>query len=193
MKSFEKHVMNCLIGGVVAVLPIFGLAVFLGYMENQIAASGIGKLHFYFPGLGIIISIIIIYLLGLFVTTIIGNWIWGRFDKIFNKLPVIGQIYKTIKEILGYDTDTDAVFKQVVLIPSILGKGEELGLVTSSFIEGDIKKLIVFVPSAPTPTTGRLIYIDEKETRPLNITAADTFKTLISMGKTDLIEKGLKN
>ncbi|MCP4177488.1 MAG: DUF502 domain-containing protein [bacterium] len=188
MKSLEKHIMNCLIGGVVAVLPIFGLAIFIGYMELQIASSGIGKLEFYFPGLGIIISIIIIYLLGLFVTTIAGKWVWNRFDKFFNKLPVLGQVYKMIKEILGYDTDTDSVFKQVVLVPSVFGKGEELGLVTSSFVEDDITKLVVFVPSAPTPTTGRLVYINETDTRLLNISAADTFKTLISMGKTDVIK-----
>ncbi len=185
MKSVQKHIINCLIAGAVAVLPVFGLFVFIAYVETTLASTGIGGIRFYFPGLGIILSLIVIYFFGLLVTTLVGKWLWSFLDKFINRLPAIGQLYRTIKEILGYSTDTNTVFQQVVLVPANQGIGEELGLVTDKMTNHDGSiKLIVFIPAAPTPTSGRLIFIDEKDVKPLKMTAAETFKTLISMGKT---------
>ncbi len=189
MKRVQQHIINCFIAGIVAVLPIFGLAVFIAYLEMTLASTGIGGIRFYFPGLGILLCLVIIYFLGLFVTTFIGKWIWNLFDGLLNRVPALGQLYRTLKEILGYNTDENTVFQQVVLVPSNQGAGEELGLVTERVKNNDGSvKLIVFIPAAPTPTSGRLIFIDEKDVKPLNMSAADTFKTLISMGKTKNIK-----
>lgn len=189
MKSVEKHIINCLIAGAVAVLPAFGLLVFIAYVESTLASTGIGGIRFYFPGLGIILSLVVIYLFGLLVTTFIGKWLWNFLDKFINRLPAIGQLYRTIKEILGYSTDQKTIFQQVVLVPANQGCGEELGLVTEKITNNDGSiKLVVFIPAAPTPTSGRLIFIDEKEVKPLHMSAAETFKTLISMGKTKSVK-----
>ena len=189
MKRVQKHIINCFIAGIVAILPIFGLVVFIAYVETTLASTGIGGFRFYFPGLGIILCLIVIYFFGLFVTTFIGKWIWNLFDGLLNRFPAIGQLYITIKEILGYSTDKNTIFQQVVLVPANQGYGEELGLVTERITNNNASvKLVVFIPAAPTPTSGRLIFIDEKEVKPLNMSAADTFKALISMGKTKNIK-----
>ena len=162
----------------------FWFSCFIAYVESTLASTGIGGIRFYFPGLGIILSLVVIYLFGLLVTTFVGKWLWNIIDRLLNRLPAIGVLYRTIKEILGYSTEKNTLFQQVVLVPATSGFGEELGLVTEKITNNDGSiKLVVFMPSAPTPTTGRLIFIDEKDVKPLHMSAADTFKALISMGK----------
>jgi len=147
----------------------------------------------YFPGLGLIVCIILVYLCGLIVTTFIGKWLWNKVDSLFNSIPVVGQMYKGIKEILGYDTSTETVFKQVVLLPAYGGCGEELGLVTNSFTKDNVNKIEVFVPGSPAPTSGRLVVIDKEKVKILDTNASETFKTMISMGKTDMLKDNFIN
>jgi len=192
MKWLQKHILHCFIAGIVAVLPVFGMLIFVSYLEVQFASTGIDELRFYFPGLAIIITIVAIYLCGLIVTTFIGKWLWNFIDKFIEHIPGFAQIYGTIKEILGYSTDKNCIFKQVVLIPSNNGFGEELGLVTNSLVDDNQDKLVIFVPSAPTPTSGRLVVIDRDKVTPLEMSASDSFKAIIAMGKTENLLNELK-
>ena len=56
-----------------------------------------------------------------------------------------------LKQILGYGEGPDAVFRRVVLIPSRDLDGDEIGLVTNEEMEQGTSRIVVFVPSAPTP------------------------------------------
>jgi len=42
--------------------------------------------------------------------------------------------------------------------------------------------------TAPAPTSGRIVVIDEKKVKILETNASEVFKALISMGKTDTIK-----
>jgi uncharacterized membrane protein len=193
MKNVQKHISKCLIAGAVAILPIAGLVLTIGYLEAQISSSGLSKLPFYFPGLGLLVSAAIVYLIGLIVTTFVGKWIWTRIDRLLDKLPALGSLYKTLKQILGYGSGEDAIFNEVVLVPSLNDNAEELGLVTNRMVDDNgATKLIIFVPTSPNPTSGRLVVMDEASVKPLDIPVNETLKALVSMGKTDIDLQKLK-
>jgi len=194
MKRFRKHITSCLIAGIVAILPVAGLIITIGYLESTISSSGLSKLPFYFPGFGLLSAILFVYLIGLVVTTFIGKWIWTRVDKILDKLPALGRIYQTLKQILGYGEGDDAIFHDAVLVPSRDIQSEELGLVTNRITDDEGKqKLIIFIPGVPNPTSGRLIVIDKESVKPLAMPVNETLKTLVSMGKTEIDLRGLKS
>jgi uncharacterized membrane protein len=93
----------------------------------------------------------------------------------------------SLKQILGYGAGENAMFHQTVLIPSRDGKGDELGLVTNEITMADgSKKIIVFVPGTPNPTTGRLVITTREQVKPTFMSAHDALKTLIAVGKTDM-------
>ena len=176
-----------MLAGLVALLPIAGLIITVGYIESQIAASGISKLPFYFPGLALLVSLVLVYLVGLCVSTFVGRWLWARFDGLMDRMPVLGRLYRTLKQILGYGKGEDAVFQDVVLLPSPSKDGEELGLVTSTTTGDDGKtRLVVFVPASPTPTTGRLVVIEPHAAKRLRMPVNEALKTLVAMGTTEL-------
>jgi len=194
MKRIRKHITSSLLAGIVAILPVGGLIITIGYLESTISSSGLSKMPFYFPGFGLIAAVIFIYLIGFAVTTFIGKWIWKRVDSILDKLPALGSLYQTLKQILGYGEGEDAIFYEAVLVPSRNIQSDELGLVTNKITDDKRNtKLVIFVPGVPNPTSGRLILIDKESVKPLAMPVNDTLKALVSMGKTEIDLKGLKS
>ena len=106
-------------------------------------------------------------------------------DRGFEALPIFGRLYQTIKQILGYGPGKDAIFKRVVLVSNGDGEGEELGLVTNEVQDAAGNPcLLVFVPGAPNPTSGRLVAIAPKDVRQVNMQVNDALKALVSVGVT---------
>jgi uncharacterized membrane protein len=187
MSRLYSHVTQSFLAGLVALLPIGGLILIVAYLESNISKSGLSDMPFYFPGFGLLAAILFIYLVGLLVTTFVGNWIWKKVDKLLDRLPALGRIYQTLKQILGYGEGKDAIFYETVLVPSRDMQSEELGLVTNRLTDADGKaKLVIFIPGVPNPTSGRLVLMDEETVKPLAMTVSDALKALVSMGKTDI-------
>ncbi len=181
MNAILRHLTRCAIAGVVALLPVGGLVLSILYMENMLAESWLVDQWYYFPGLGILAAVVIIYVIGLIVTTFIGRWMWGRVDALLERLPILGRLYQTLKQIVGYGEGEDAVFRRVVLVPSpVAPDAFEMGLVTNQVDD----KLVVFVPGAQNPTAGRLITVDPSVVTETDVKVSDALKSLVSVGAT---------
>lgn len=187
MNALIKHITKCLLAGIVALLPIGGLIVTVGYLESMLSGAGLSALPFYFPGLGLLAAFLALYFIGLVLTTFIGKWIWKRIDRLIDNLPALGKLYVSLKQILGYGEGKDAVFQQTVLVPAASGAGEELGLVTNRInLPDGSSKLVIFIPGSPNPTSGRLLITSEAEVTPVNMPVNTALKVLVAVGKTDI-------
>lgn len=176
-----SHVFRCLIAGLVALMPIAGTALGILYLEVTLAGSGLKRvLPFYFPGMALLLALVLLYFVGFFVTTFLGRWLWRRFDQLFDRLPLLGPLYQTMKQILGYGSGSEAVFQKVVLVPSVDTGGMQVGLVTNQQADG---RCAVFLPGSPNPTAGRLVYVDQADLVVLDRDVADALKSLVSVGK----------
>ncbi len=180
----NRHVVRCLIAGLVALLPIGGTILSFFYMESLLSGSGLSEQSFYFPGLGMILALLILYVIGLLVTTILGRWVWRRVDRILDQLPVMGGMYQTLKQILGYGSGEDAMFQEVALVPSIDTGGVQIGLITNRMKDG---RCAVFLPGSPNPAAGRLVMLDENSLNIVDAQVSDALKSLVSVGKGELM------
>ena len=185
MNSPTRHVTRCLVGGIVALLPIGGTALGLVYAETTLARSWRDEVSWYFPGMGIVAALLLVYLVGLLVTTFFGRWLWRQADKLLQRVPLVGTLYSSLKEVLGYDTARDRFFESVVAVR--VDDGFEIGLVTGRADGPDgTEHTIVFVPSSPNPSNGRLLLLPPDHINELDLRAADALRGLVSMGKTPL-------
>ncbi|HLU38337.1 MAG TPA: DUF502 domain-containing protein [Planctomycetota bacterium] len=183
--SVARHVTRCLAAGVVALLPLGGTVFAVFWLESVISGSWLAKRAFYFPGLGILLALIALYLVGFFVTSLIGRWLWRRTDRMLERLPLVGAMYQSLKEILGYDSGRERFFRGVVAVRG--EDGVEMGLVTGETQGPDGRPCaIVFVPGSPNPTNGRLLLLDPATMQKLDVRVADALRALVSMGKAPL-------
>jgi uncharacterized membrane protein len=182
MNSLKNHLVRCFIAGVVAILPIAGLAATIAYFENQVAGIWLKNQGFYFFGLGLLILAMVIYLIGLVVSTFIGRWVWNRVDQLLDRLPILGNLYLTLKQILGYGSGPGGLFQRVVLVPFDHPQRWEIGLVTVEPNDSTAGRLGIFLPSAPTPTSGRFLYLEPDKVLPTSLRAGEAMQILVSMG-----------
>lgn len=187
MNQISRHFTKNILAGLVAILPIGGLVLTIGYLEKSISSIGLTRLPFYFPGLGILLVVVLIYLIGLILTTFIGKWLWNSIDKLLNNLPALGKLYQTLKQILGYGEGEDAIFQQTVLVPAQGGSGMEIGLVTNRILLPDgSENLVVFIPGSPNPTSGRLVISKPDMVKQTQIPINSAFKILVAAGKSEI-------
>lgn len=186
MNAPTRHVTRCLVAGIVALLPLGGVVFAIVGLESMLTQSWRDQAAgWYFPGLGLLLAMLVVYVIGLFVTTFVGRWLWRRIDRLLENLPLLGTLYQSLKEVLGYDSARERFFQGVVAVPA--DEGFELGFVTGSAAGPDGKPhTLVFVPSAPNPTNGKLLLVEPARLQKLDVRTADALRALVSMGKTSL-------
>ena len=183
MKQFQKHIWQCFVAGIVALLPIVGMIITIVYCEEMVSESWLSQQGFYFFGLGILIVLVATYFIGLFFSNVIGKWVWDSIDLILIRTPILGNLYQTLKQILGYGEGEDAIFRRVVFVKTKDFDGEEIGLVTRENIELESsEKLAVFLPFSPSPINGRLVFVDKSIVRESDMSVNDALKSLVSIG-----------
>jgi uncharacterized membrane protein len=139
-----KYINQIFFKGLIVVLPItltFYLLIWASYKIESLFGSGLQWLvgqWLYIPGLGIVVTLIFIFLVGLLVN----NYITGRFfswlSQTLEKVPLIKVIYNPLKDLMalipGRSSEKDRPQK-VVLVP-LEGLGiNALGLVTREELE----------------------------------------------------------
>jgi uncharacterized membrane protein len=142
----------------------------------------------YIPGLGIILSLILLFVTGVLVRNLFGRQIVHGAESLVRRIPVIGSVYsgaKTFSETVL--TDQGKSFKQVVMVEFPRKGIFSIGFVTSDNLEEAQAKTAqdvtcVFVPTTPNPTTGFIILVPRDEVVRMDMTVDDAFKMLLTLG-----------
>ncbi len=134
-----KHINQIFFKGLIVVLPItltFYLLVWASYKIESLFGSTLEMLigqWLYIPGLGIAVTLVFIFLVGLLVS----NYITGRFfswlTDTLEKVPLIKVIYNPLKDLMalipGRSSEKNKP-RKVVLVPLEPMGLQALGLVT---------------------------------------------------------------
>lgn len=181
MNNIYRHCVVCLLTGLVTLLPVGGTIILLVFAERSLAPLIPDRI--YFPGVGLLSVLALLYLLGLTLTTVVGRWLWNLIDCGLSRLPGLGMLYQTLKQILGLDVGDGALFKRVVLVPDDSTRSTEIGLVTTSEGDGEAQQILVFVPGSPNPSQGRLLRLPANRVLATDWTVDRALKGLFSLGK----------
>jgi len=143
---------------------------------------------FHIPGLGIVLTLLVILLTGMLGASFIGRWLVRMGESMVERIPLVRSVYGALKSVLETVLrDNQDSFRRVVLVEYPRHGSYALGFISGSG-HGEVqdktedKVLTVFVPTAPNPTSGFLLYIPENETTPLDMSVEDGMKCVISAG-----------
>ncbi len=145
-------------------------------------------LGIHIPGLGTIVTVILIFICGLITASYVGNKIVQSGEDLLYRIPFVRNIYQAIKRFS--DTmvmDRRSSFKRVVLV-----EFPRKGLYTIGFVTGkpnwEIKReagenlISVFLPTTPNPTSGYLIILPEDELVEVGMSVEEALTYIISVG-----------
>ena len=175
--------------GCVALLPL-ALFVFVFYYLIYLCEM-FGALIFGFTQSRRSTALIIVFLVCLLVY--IGRKLRRRERSLLSlleqlvitKIPVIGGWYATFRDILQtFTASGGSSYLGTVKIPKIpVGKGYVIAFVSKREVMPDgTARVTVFVPTSPNPTTGFVLFFDEKDIEYLDIPPEKAFTLIISLG-----------
>jgi uncharacterized membrane protein len=178
MGRLQIHVRNKMVAGALSAIPVAVTVFILWYVDTK-ARSLFGVEY---PFLGIAITLGLIYLLGLFVTSLLGQFLIGLADGVLRRVPGLKDLYRSWKQIALTTGGQEGIFAHVVLVPDESGQMRMLGFSSGKPIDGDPNTCCVFVPASPNPTSGRLFFVPLDRCLSLEMTPQSALKLIISGG-----------
>jgi uncharacterized membrane protein len=197
MKKIAKALLNYFIKGLLIVVPL-GAAFFLIFwaissIDNALNLSDIlwpgsknGK-PLYIPGLGIVNVVVVILIAGILVTNVVTDPIKRWFNRWINRLPLFKFLYSSIKDLTEAFVGEEKKFNEPVLV-----EVNEFGLKKIGFlVQKDLSSLnlpgevAVYFPYSYS-FAGQVVIISTDKVKPIDKSAADMMKFVISGGVSGL-------
>jgi uncharacterized membrane protein len=123
LKKAGALISRVFLRGLVVILPITLTAAVVVWLATA-AEDYLGGLirdllpgWKYWPGLGIALGVLIVFVAGLLVHDPVTRWLLGRVDALLERIPIVKTIYLSIRDIAAYmSQDPNKGFRQVVAV-----------------------------------------------------------------------------
>ncbi len=180
------------LSGVLVIVPIIITYIVLRFLfeglDNLLSPLITRFLGYNIPGLGVLATILLIFLAGFLTANVVGSRIFKWAEAFVIKTPLVKTIYVSAKQLVEALTIADKkALKQVVLVEYPRKGVYALGFLTEQILielkdKGEDEMIAVFIPSTPTPVTGLVILFPRKEVTFLDITVEEGVKFFVSGG-----------
>jgi uncharacterized membrane protein len=177
--GLKSHFQRKFLAGILAAIPIAVTAFILWYVDAHLRELVHVPLP---PGVGIPLALAALYVLGVFVTSLIGQFFLRIVDWVLNRLPGFRDLYRTWKQIAVTPDVEAGILAKVVLVPDESGRLRMLGFTSGRPVEGSADCLCVFVPASPNPATGRLYFVRQADCLFVPVGTKDALKFIVSGG-----------
>ena len=190
MRKLIRHIKRHIVRGLIAIIPfglsLFAILFFYNTIDKRIMVLVDRVIGFSFPGLGILLMLLMLYIVGLVASNVMGRQLLGLVEKITDHIPLIKTTYKIGQQLsVTLSLPEKQIFKRAVLVEYLKPGIWTIGFVTGEVIDrkhNDEKLLKVFVPTPPNPTSGTMVLVKETQTRNPGWTIEEALKAVISGG-----------
>jgi uncharacterized membrane protein len=174
--------------GIFAIVPIaltFYIIKIIIVFLNQLTAPFLERIQLEIPGLGVLLTILIIFALGIFVTNVLGKKLFYWAEKLIASIPLVKNIYSTIKQITNAFSGAVQTnnYQRVIYIQYPRAELWTICFVTGESVDkSGVRYYHVFVPTTPNPTSGVFIIIPQQDAVDAEMTVEEGLKAVISGG-----------
>jgi uncharacterized membrane protein len=193
MKQFRRSLVAGLLVWIPLGVTIFVLRVLIGLMDRSLLLvpeqyRPEALLGFAIPGLGIILSVLVVLITGLLAANFVGRGMVSFWESLLDRIPIVRTVYsgaKNFAEIVF--SDSNQSFKKVLLIEYPRKGIYSLAFQTATNL-GEVQArtgesvICTFVPTTPNPTSGYIIIVPKKDIIELDMEIDEAFKMIVSLG-----------
>lgn len=140
------------------------------------------------PGIGIVLSLVLIVVTGALAANIIGKRVVRAGESLLARIPLVRTIYSSVKRLTETVLDENGTsFRKVFLIEwprrelwtLAFQTGEPVASVQDSTQQ---EMLTIFVPTTPNPTSGFIMFAPREDVIELDMSVEDAVRMVISLG-----------
>jgi len=193
MNSLRKY----FVAGLLVWLPLVATAVVLSFAINLIDRTLLllpvayrpeTLIGFKVPGLGVILTVILVMVTGLIAANFFGKKLVSAWEAILSRIPLVRTVYGAVKQITqSLFSDASQSFREVVLV-----EYPRRDLWMLAFVTGDTPKqfktvighelINIYVPTTPNPTSGFYLMVPPEDIKRLDIPVEVGLKMILSAG-----------
>lgn len=139
------------------------------------------------PGLGLILTAVVIVLTGLLATNLIGQRLVAFWEGLMTRIPVVKSIYGSVKQVSdSLLSGSGMAFKKVLLVryphPDAWSLAFQTNVPDEVASQLDDEYVAVFIPTTPSPVNGFYFYVRRDAVIELDMSVDAAFKAIVSMG-----------
>ncbi len=140
------------------------------------------------PGVGVVLVLAAIFVTGLLVANMVGQWWLARWDSLMTRIPLVKSIYSSVKQVSDtlFSSNGNA-FRKALLVQYPRAGSWTIAFMTgtpggevAAHLPGD--HISVYVPTTPNPTSGFFLMLPRSEVVELQMSVDAALKYIISMG-----------
>jgi len=139
------------------------------------------------PGLGVILTLLVIVLTGVFGANFFGQKIIDFWERQLIRIPVVKTIYGSVKQVSDTLLSGNGhAFRKVLLVRYPHPQAWALAFQTN--VPDEVMRLLpdehvaVFIPTTPSPVNGFYFYVKKSEVIELNMSVDRALKNIVSVG-----------
>ena len=175
------------------LITLWVLATLIGIMDQSLlllpsAWRPEAQLGYRIPGLGALLTLLIVFVTGLVATNFFGKQLIIMWEALLGRVPVVKSIYHSVKQVSDtLFSGSGQAFRQAVLV-----QFPHQGSWTIAFLTGqpggDVTNHLqgeyvsVYVPTTPNPTGGYFLMMRKSDVIELDMSVDEALKYIISMG-----------
>jgi uncharacterized membrane protein len=146
-----------------------------------------GWLGMHVPGMGVILTLAIVFATGVFAANIIGQRLVTFWEGVLARIPVVNSLYHGVKQVSDtLFSGNGHAFRKVLLVRYPHPQSWSLAFQTNVPAEvaeqlpGDY--IAVFIPTTPSPVNGFYFYVRREDAIETDLSVETALKYIVSMG-----------
>jgi uncharacterized membrane protein len=186
-KRLTAKLFSYFVKGLLLLAPVY----ITGYIIFNLLDSLDSHFYFYFRGTGLVVIVAIIMVVGFLGSTFISVPVLQIFEDAIVRVPLVGLIYSSLKDLVGAFVGDKKKFNQPVRFVLNKENGiQKLGFITQndlSFLEMQ-EAVMVYCPHSYA-FSGELFIVPSANVTVLNLPSSDVMKMIVSGGVSLIQEK----
>ncbi len=145
-------------------------------------------LGIYIPGLGALLTLLVVFLTGLVTTNIVGQKLVRFWEGVLSRIPVVKSIYYSVKQVSDTLFSGNGVaFRKVLLVRYPHPEAWSVAFQTGHPAR-DVADMLpeehvgIFIPTTPSPVNGFFFFVKRKDVIELDMDVDEALKYIVSMG-----------
>lgn len=186
MRKITGYFLRGLLVFVPAALTIFAIVWAFTKLDGLLSRF----FHVTFPGLGLAITIVAIFLIGVLASNFAGRWFFKLIDKLFTRLPLVKLLYSSLKDFINAFAGEKKSFDKPAVVELTPGGPLALGFITRDSLDtlGLADHVAVYFPQSYN-FAGSLLLIPSARVRPLAVDSSEAMAFIVSGGVTGAQQK----
>lgn len=189
IQSIKKRSKNYFLSGILVVIPvvitILVIKAIFTFLDQLLLPFLMPQIGYWVPGIGIIITVVGIYLVGILVTNFIGRKFVNLGEKFLLHIPIAKSIYGSVKQIMEtFSFQSEDTGKRVVMVEYPKKNVWSIGFINGEILHpGSEEKLYsILIIAAINPASGFFILVPQNKVFYLAISVEEAMKWIVSGG-----------